>query len=393
MSKQIFPTDIIENSSEKLIKDNHVSTHVIYTIVLVVIVIAFMLSFIVKVDVNVTAMGIAKFPGERVIVNSPYSSFVDDIYVRENSKVGVGDTILLLNADQIQNEQTKYTYRLREVSEYIRDLKCLIGFDVKAPDVSGLQLLTPAYRKSLSYYQSQYFELKSKFQSVEVSYLRNEKLFQYGDISKAEFDKVKAEYDNSRIAIDLLVNRQISDWQSDLDGYIMEYRELSTHIKQLNLEYKESVVSSPVAGIIQRIEGIDRGSFVQQGQKLFEISIDRQLYAECLISPKDIGYIHAGQEVRMQVDAFNYNDWGSLSGEVVEVFNDITLVQTQEGLRPFFKVLCSIDTPYLVLKNGYKGELKRGMTMNCRFIITKRTIFQLLYDKVDDWINPNRVRN
>lgn len=211
-----------------------------------------------------------------------------------------------------------------------------------------------------------------------------------GDISKAEFEKIKAEYDNSRIAMDLLANRQISEWQSELDRYIMEHRELSTHIKHLKLEHKESVVSSPVDGIIQRIEGVDRGSYVQQGQKLFEISIDRQLYAECLIPPKDIGYIHAGQKVRMQVDAFNYNEWGSLSGEVVEVFNDISLVESGEGGRPFFKVLCSIDRPYLTLKNGYKGELKRGMTMNCRFVITKRTIFQLLYDKVDDWINPNR---
>lgn len=45
MSKQIFPVDIIENSSEKLIKDNHISTHIIYNIVLFVILIVFVLSF------------------------------------------------------------------------------------------------------------------------------------------------------------------------------------------------------------------------------------------------------------------------------------------------------------------------------------------------------------
>lgn len=393
MSKQIFPVDIIENSSEKLIKDNHVSTKIIYTIVLVVILIVFVLSFFIKVDVNVIALGIAKSPGERVIINSPYSAFVDDIYVRENNKVRAGDTILLLNADQIQNERSKYSNRLNEVSDYIRDLQYLIGIDMKEVNGSNLPLLSPAYRKSLSYYKSQFFELQTRFQSVSDSYIRNKKLFEYGDISKAEFEKNKAEYDNSRIAMDLLANRQMSEWQSELDRYIMEHRELSTHIKQLKLEHKESVVSSPVAGIIQRIEGIDRGSYVQQGQKLFEISIDRQLYAECLIPPKDIGYIQADQKVMMQVDAFNYNEWGSLSGEVVEIFNDVTLVESGDGVRPFFKVLCSIDRPYLTLKNGYKGELKRGMTMNCRFVVTKRTIFQLLYDKVDDWINPNMRNN
>ena len=106
--------------------------------------------------------------------------------------------------------------------------------------------------------------------------------------------------------------------------------------------------------------------------------------------PKDIGYIKIGQEVRMQVDAFNYNEWGIISGKVVEIFNDITLINSQEGTLPYCKVICSIDNPYLTLKDGYRGELKRGMTMNCRFMLTKRTIFQLLYDRVDDWINPNR---
>jgi len=35
---------------------------------------------------------------------------------------------------------------------------------------------------------------------------------------------------------------------------------------------------------------------------------------------------------------------------------------------------------------------KKGMTLQARFIVTKRSLWQLLYDKVDDWANPN-IRN
>lgn len=28
------------------------------------------------------------------------------------------------------------------------------------------------------------------------------------------------------------------------------------------------------------------------------------------------------------------------------------------------------------------------MTFNARFELTERTLYQLLYDKVDDWMNP-----
>lgn len=76
-------------------------------------------------------------------------------------------------------------------------------------------------------------------------------------------------------------------------------------------------------------------------------------------------------------------------GEIAEVFNDVMIVQTEQGGLPYFKVLCSLNTKYLKLKNGYKGLLKRGMTVSVRFKITDRTLFQLLYDKLDDWMNPN----
>jgi len=29
------------------------------------------------------------------------------------------------------------------------------------------------------------------------------------------------------------------------------------------------------------------------------------------------------------------------------------------------------------------------MTLRALFFVTRRTLFQLLYDKADDWLNPN----
>lgn len=56
---------------------------------------------------------------------------------------------------------------------------------------------------------------------------------------------------------------------------------------------------------------------------------------------------------------------------------------------PVFKVQCSLDQQYLQLKNGFKGYFKKGMTANVRFKLIKRSLFDLLYDKMDDWLNPS----
>ncbi len=58
-----------------------------------------------------------------------------------------------------------------------------------------------------------------------------------------------------------------------------------------------------------------------------------------------------------------------------------------------FKVICSLDQKQLQLKNGFKGKLKKGMTLNARFFIINRSAFELLYDKVDDWFNPSKLNN
>lgn len=69
--------------------------------------------------------------------------------------------------------------------------------------------------------------------------------------------------------------------------------------------------------------------------------------------------------VRFQVDAFNYNQWGMATGKVLEISNDIYTIDE----KPVFIVKCQLDKEFLQLKNGYKGYLKKGMTLQARFMI------------------------
>jgi HlyD family secretion protein len=47
----------------------------------------------------------------------------------------------------------------------------------------------------------------------------------------------------------------------------------------------------------------------------------------------------------------------------------------------------------LVRKNGVTGTLKKGMYVSSRFMITERSLFDLIYQKMDDWANPTRYIN
>jgi HlyD family secretion protein len=88
-----------------------------------------------------------------------------------------------------------------------------------------------------------------------------------------------------------------------------------------------------------------------------------------------------------QIDAFDYNEWGLLSGQVTDIAHDVVLLNNQ----PTFKITCQLAHTSLQLKNGYRGNIKKGMTLQARFSVAKRSLFQLLFDKADDWLNPSQV--
>jgi len=43
--------------------------------------------------------------------------------------------------------------------------------------------------------------------------------------------------------------------------------------------------------------------------------------------------------------------------------------------------VCSLGQKFLELKNGYPGKLNKGMTLQARFVVTRRSLWQLIYDK------------
>jgi len=146
-------------------------------------------------------------------------------------------------------------------------------------------------------------------------------------------------------------------------------------------------IIAPISGFIIKYSGVKSGNFLMSGQSFGEITSNDNLLVESYISPVNIAYIQKNQEVKMQVDAFDYRQWGLLQGKVVEIGSDIITIKD----TPFFKVLCQIDKDYMSLQNGHVGYLKKGMTLTCRFELAKRSLFQLLFDKVDNWINPKII--
>ena len=341
---------------------------------------------LIHMDIHVRAAGIIKPREDRAIVIATTSGFVETRDLKLNAQVKVGDTLVIIRSELITAKLPALQKRQDELKTIISDLGQLT-----TRDPGKVKLSSPLYKQDVLYYLAQWTDAESKRKRAQSAYERARKLYDANVIPLSDFEPVEAEYTQAQNSLQSLADYQKRQWQADLVNYRNELRDIDTQLEQISIQDAETIITAPVTGTIQHVQTLFDGTYVAAGQQLVELSPDGNLIAECYVSPKDIGYLHPGSMGRIQVSSFPYTEWGVLQGTVDEIFDDVMV--SSDGTQSFYKVYCSLDRDYLSLKNGYTGRLKKGMTVGVSFFVTRRTVFQLLYDKLDDWLNPNNLKS
>lgn len=363
---------------------------VIYLTVLVVVAGALAALPFLKVQISVrSAVGYLQPAVEKQQLYAPITGRITQLMVRDNQKIKQGDTLFLMDASVPKMQNDILQKQLLQLNQNLQDVNRIIRALDQNMNVSIADLQTGQYQASWQQYAQ---ELKNSYlakDQTERTYKRYEALYHNKVLTAVEFEKYKLEMEQAKSNFALVEKNYKSKCQSDANKYQNDLREFQKMQGSYNEQEKQLVLRAPVSGSIQNMGSLHAGAYVIGSQKVAEISPEGSLLAYCYIKPSEIGLIHQEQDARFQIDAFNYNQWGLLTGKILDISDDILVFNNQ----PFFKVKCSLDKNYLQLKNGYKGYLKKGMSLNARFAVAERSLYQLLYDKVDNWVNPKQTQS
>jgi len=380
--KQVFPKEIIENTAEVHQFKHSNKSKIIYLCILVALVGAFVALPFLRVDVYTSARGIIKPNKDRVVLSVINSGRIIHSSLVNNKKVFQGDTLLIIDNNGIDDRLELSTYQLEEANLFIEDLTLLLA----KKKISNSELLSSKYQRLHLQYSQKLRELHVRYVKIKRDFDRNAILYDKDVISRSEYENKKFEYDLALSDIDQFQKQQQTTWQADLNQFTNALKELKSNEEQLIKTKSQFVVIAPISGTVLNVRSQELGSFISAGSQLGEISPDTDLLVECYVKPSDIGLLKEKNVINFQIDAYNYNQWGLATGKVLEIGKDMELIDNQ----PVFKVRCKMDQKHLSLKNGFKGNLKKGMTLNANFEIAERSLFDLLYDKMDDWLNPSR---
>ena len=369
----------IENSVENLIVQNRVKGFSFYLIILFVLIGALAALPFIFVDVSSQARGFVRASSDNVPIISLVSGNIIRLHMKNNLQVKKGDTLLMVDPQSIEN-QVELNQDFNNQAE------------LNLQDLEQMLRGAPNYTFQLSHnqndfekFQAQQKELNTKLHAANLIYNRHKKLYLDKVIPASEFERYENDKQLAEEALASFQKQQSAQWERQKKEILDAKKNYTNTIQKFTIEKKNYLIKAPISGTITNFKGYESRSFLGAATQLAEISPDDQLLIECQVNPQDIGLIKIGQSVRLQMDAFNYNQWGFLQAEV----NEIDLHPIVQNQEVFFRVKCRLKEKSLQLKNGYRAEIQKGMSLTARFIITRRSIYQLLFDKVDQWLNPS----
>lgn len=357
----------------------------LYLVLLAVLVGSAAMLPVVHVQPSVRSAGVVRPAVDKHDVRARTSGIVAAVHLRENATVRAGDTLAMLRTDALGERRALAGARREEREAWVHDLERLTRGAAPAP-VPDAELRTPGMRRELASFLAAdaEFELRAAQATRELARART--LAEQGFVTGSEIEE--RVYNLARVTSERTTarGRVLSDWEARLAAFRVELTALGTEQRQIAEEGAGFAVVAPVSGTVEQIANLSPGSYLSVADRLAVISPASTLVAEVDVRPRDVGLLQVGMPARLRIDAFDASDWGVVTGEISEISNDAVPVNGQ----PVFRVRVALAQDHLSLRTGFTGQLRKGMTLQARFLLAERSLWQLLFDDVSDWMDPTR---
>jgi hemolysin D len=350
-----------------------------FTIILLAI-IAIGWSVFGKVDIVATASGRIVPAGKTKIVQPADTGIVTAIHVSDGDHVKAGDVLIELNSNQVSADRDRFVRDLLQANLNLARLRGLAATlpgtpgEGREPDLvdppkdakpEDLALTLAAMRAQAANENARLADLDQQIeakraeaaeaaaaaQKLQASLpmladqeqllrtMRDQKIG-----SKLDWYQVNQQLIEQKHEIGVLAHRreaaeaarralreqraaEATQYQmavlSELDKVRAQASELNAELAKSQQRVSQNVLLAPIDGTVQQLSIHTIGGVVTPAESLLAIvPADDSLVVEAAVQNRDVGFIRAGQTVRVKVEAFNFTLYGLIEGKVLDVTRD-----------------------------------------------------------------------
>lgn len=208
---------------------------------------------------------------------------------------------------------------------------------------------------------------------LPISMTTNEKISEL----RIQYKIAEIEYNN------ILLSFQY-DVENEIRKYEMDCIKNENMIKQLQEVIMKASIRSPISGYIQEVSPINIGDYIQSGQTILKIipheAVNNKV--ELYIPAGQAAKLSEGMIVKMKFPSLPYNEFGGLTGEIINIDPDITKNTNNDA---FFLVTASLPESSLKSKKGKEYPLRIGLQVQARIVVSSKSILLHFLEMMNLW--------
>lgn len=188
-----------------------------------------------------------------------------------------------------------------------------------------------------------------------------------------EREAAKTEMDIASLKADRLVKAG-----EELQNANAEAEVQSSVVRGRSDQLQRLTFRAPMRGVVKDIAVTTIGGVVPpNGDLMTIVPIDDQLLIEAKIAPRDIAFIHPGQEALVKISAYDYSIFGGMKGEVTTISPNTV----RDDVKPeivYYRVYIRTDSDHLTNKAGTVFPIVPGMIATVDIRTGEKTVWQYL---------------
>ena len=356
-------------------------------LVLLIVAPLFLLIWAAYATLDEVAVGNGKVvPSSRSqVIQSPDGGVVRDILVAEGDTVEADQVLALLDPAIAQASAGEADAKVQALMARAARLEAELNQmeEIDFPPTVDAESAISAKELSLfhtrrSAHQTAKRDVQVALDLAEDEVRLIEPLLATGAASQLEFLRAQQKVNDLRSRLNQIEDDYMVEARGDLAQTIGELEPLLSIQTGRSSQLARTEIRSPVRGVVKEIAVATIGGVVAPGGKLFEVvPIDDRLLIEARISPRDIAFIHPGQQAAIKITAYDSAIYGTLDATVELIAPDTVEDEAARGTF-YYRVLLRTQSSDLKTNNGVAHPIIPGMIASAEIRTGQRTVLEYL---------------
>ena len=373
-----------------------------------------------KVDETGNARGRLEPQGRVYTVEAPVMGTVSEVLVEENQFVKAQQPLLILESKPVEVELEQVRTKIESQRNELAQLKLLKNQLLLTLNTQKQQNESELLEKQAQLAQTQqniqHLQISRSLAEEAYSEAQNEvqrylKAETQGIISKIQvvekedlvrerkrlLEQAKSDLEQAKLRLQeqqknyqssihsgniavLRNDEQLKEIETQIGTLTSQVKENQSQIDSLSYQLEQRIIKAPANGFVFQLPAQKPGSVLESGVLVAEIAPEQtSLVVKAQMPSSESGFLEPEMPVKLKFDAYPFQDYGVIEGELVKISPTTKVIDTEAGKIEAYELEIELEQNYIFTRNK-RIRLKPGQKVTAEVIIRQRRLIDFVLD-------------